>query len=53
MPLEEIVFSGIKLTFEIVIADGFTIRSTGKIPNKFHRYMQKIFFGFKYKKLEE
>ena len=32
----------------IHIGDGFTIAYYHKLPNKFHRYMQRIFFGFRW-----
>lgn len=38
---------------ELTVSDGFVINFTEKhkYPNAFHRFMQRLFFGFKYKKL--
>lgn len=38
---------------ELQMCEGFIIKLTSryKYPNLFHRFMQRLFFGFKYKKL--
>lgn len=38
---------------ELQMCEGFIIKLTSryKYPNVFHRLMQRLFFGFKYKKL--
>ena len=43
-----------KHTYELQITKGFIIlldSNVFPVPNAFHRMMQRIYFGFKYKKL--
>lgn len=43
-----------KHTYELQITKGFILlldSNVFPVPNVFHRMMQRIFFGFKYKKL--
>lgn len=40
------------ITFQWTFDDWHTVwRSSGKYPNCFHRFMMKLFFGWKFKKL--
>jgi hypothetical protein len=36
-------------TYNLYLTDFVCIECTGKIPNKFHTFMMRIFFGFKVK----
>ncbi len=42
-----------KVTYTLHITDSFSIEMTRKMPSPFHRFMQKVFFGFRYKKKTE
>lgn len=47
------VYDRIKPTYVINITNDFSIEQRGKIPNKFHRLMMKLFLGWEFEILNE
>lgn len=42
-----------KLTGYLHIGDGLTFTFYEKLPNRFHRFMQWLFFGFRWEKVSK
>lgn len=48
------VFTVPKYAWKLTVGDGFNLfYYEGKQPNRFHRWMQKVFLGFKWEKIDE